>query len=137
VRGDVPAEGLERLVAHEATHVILPQAWGPAGSPLFGEGIAVWVAGFYAGTSLADWNKQFDRTSPISTLIGPAFRKLPEASSYPGAGLIVDAIMTELGLPAFRDHLFGANALTWESACAAAGTSPAKLDAAVAALLAR
>jgi hypothetical protein len=32
--------GLESLVAHEATHVIITQAWGPAGSPLFGEGRA-------------------------------------------------------------------------------------------------
>jgi hypothetical protein len=124
-------------VAHEATHLLLPQAWGPAGSPLFGEGIAVWVAGQYGGTSLADWNKQFDRTSPIADLLGPAFRQLPETSSYPAAGLIVDAVITELGMPTFRDHLFGANALTWESACAAAGTTPQKLDAAVAALFAR
>jgi hypothetical protein len=135
VRGNVPPAGLELLVAHEATHVLLPQTWGQAGSPLFGEGVAVWVSGQYAGVTLAEWNQKFDRTSKVIDLLGPAFRKLPEASSYPAGGLIVEAIIGEVGLAGLRDHLYGANALTWPAACVAAGTTADKLDAAIAALL--
>lgn len=137
VVADVPPAGLEALVAHEATHVLTPQAWGQAASPLFGEGIAVWVSGQYAGKTLADYNTLYNRTGKIVDLLGPAFAKLSEADAYPAAGLIVDAIIGAVGIDAFRDHLYGANALDWDAACAAAGTTPAALQAAVDALFAR
>lgn len=137
VVGDVAPDGLEHLVTHEATHVLASQAWGQPASPLFGEGLAVWVAGGYAGKTLADYNQQFDRTGKIVDLLGPAFRQLPEANAYPAAGLIVDALIGAVGLDAFRDHLYGANALDWDAACTAAGTTPDQLQAAVDALLAR
>lgn len=37
--------GLEHLVTHEGTHAITGQLWGPPGSSLVGEGIAVWASG--------------------------------------------------------------------------------------------
>jgi hypothetical protein len=134
---DVPPAALHLLVAHEATHVLLPQLWGPAGSPLFGEGVAVYASGQYGGTTLAEWNTKFSRTGKVIDLIGPAFRRVPEAEGYPAAGLIVEAIIGAVGLPALRDHLYGANALTWADACTAAGTTPDRIQAAVDALLAK
>ena len=128
--------GLEALVAHEATHVIAPQAWGPAGSSLFGEGVAVWVAGQYGGAPLTELRSLTRPSGPIRELLGPRFRGLPEASAYPLAAIIVEVAVAKVGLANVRDHLYGATSATWEDACTRAGTSAAALDAAVAAALA-
>jgi len=125
--------GLEKLMAHEGTHVLAYRAWGPAGSPLLGEGLAVWVSGYYAGKSLSDHKKQIDSAPRITELLKlSAFRKLPEAQTYPVAGLLVDVIVKEVGAPHLRDHLFGANMDTWQPACERAGTTPAALQDALA-----
>ena len=129
-----PGGGLELLVAHEGTHAITGLMWGPAGSSLLGEGIAVWASGQYGGTSLADWQRKLDdRPSVASLLPVKAFRARPEAETYPFGGLLVTVAIEIVGLDAVRDHLFGATTETWADACKAAGTTAEALDAAVAA----
>ncbi|MBA2542713.1 MAG: hypothetical protein H0V17_23920 [Deltaproteobacteria bacterium] len=127
-------DGLERLTAHEATHVITPQIWPPPGSPLFGEGIAVWTAGGYAGQPLASARGKI-KPLPIREMLGSKFRAAPEGEAYPFAGIVVDVAVAKLGLANVRDHLYGATTATWDDACKAAGTTAAELDAAVAAAL--
>lgn len=127
--------GLEKLVTHEATHVITGQLWAPAGSPLLGEGLAVWASGQYGGVSLVDWQRRLgDRSAAASLLPTKVFRGKPEAEVYPFGGLLVTAAIKLVGLDAVRDHLFGATSETWADACRAAGTTAEALDAAVAAL---
>lgn len=127
-------DGLASLVAHEGTHVITPQLWAPPGSPLFGEGIAVWTAGGYAGQPLATFKGKL-KPLPIKDLLGPKFRSLPEGEAYPFGGTVVDVIVAKHGLAKLRDHFYSATAQTWDDACKAAGTTAAELDAAVAAAL--
>jgi hypothetical protein len=133
-----PASALEALVAHEGTHVITPQLWPPVGSPLFGEGVAVWVAGGYAGESLAKLATKIKGTKPagpIRDLLGPAFRTMPEGLGYPIAGMLVEIAVEKVGLANVRDHLYGATMATWDDACKRAGTTADALDAALAAVL--
>lgn len=127
-------DGLAQLTSHEATHVIAPQLWPPVGTPLFGEGLAVWTAGGYAGKPLASFKGTL-KPRPIAELLGSGFRALPEGEAYPFAGIVVDTIVTKLGLAKLRDHLYGATAQRWSEACEAAGTTAAELDAAVAVAL--
>ncbi len=128
-----PAVGgpLERLMAHEGTHVLTTGAWGPAGSSLVGEGVAVWVAGQYGGVELGDWPRRLSRdVPPVVELLGPRFRQLPENQSYPLGGLLVGSTIRLVGLDAFRDHLYAASAATWEEACRRAGTTAKAVEAA-------
>ncbi|HSK05698.1 MAG TPA: hypothetical protein VK932_30830 [Kofleriaceae bacterium] len=129
-------DGLEALVAHEATHVIVPQVWGAAGSPLFGEGLAVWVAGQYGGTPFEGFRKLARPSGPIRELLGPKLRSLPEAVAYPLAAIIVDVAVATVGLPNVLAHLYGATTATWDDACKRAGTTAAALDQALATALA-
>lgn len=126
--------GLDLLVAHEATHVIAPQIWPPVGSPLFGEGLAVWTSGAYAGKPLATFKGKL-QAQPIKDMLGAKFRSLPEGEAYPFGGTVVDVAVARLGLKKVRDHLYGATAQSWDEACKAAGTTAAELDAAVVAAL--
>ncbi|MBK9031059.1 MAG: hypothetical protein IPL61_06945 [Myxococcales bacterium] len=129
-----PDGGLERLVTHEATHAITGQLWGPAGSGLIGEGIAVWASGQYGGRALADWQHTRGDRPPVAALLPmKAFRARPEADTYPLGGLLVTIAVERVGLDAVRDHLFGATAETWADACRTAGTTAEALDAALAA----
>lgn len=124
-----PGGALERLVAHEGTHLLAHEAWGPPGTPFLGEGLAVWVSGQYGGKPLASFETK-GKTPPARALLGPDFRRVPEAETYPRAGLFVDAAVREIGLPKVRDHLYGATPATWDAACEAAGTTHEKLEAA-------
>ena len=127
-----PKEGgpLESLIAHEATHILAYHAWGAAGTPLFGEGLAVWAAGNYGGRTLEQWKARLPAEIPtVETLLGPAFRRLPEATTYPLAGLLTKALIEAVGRDAYRDHLYPATPDTFEAACKAAGTSPEKVEA--------
>jgi len=127
--------GLEKLVTHEATHVITGQLWEPAGSPLLGEGLAVWTSGQYGGVSLVDWQRKLgDRPAAASLLPSKVFRGKPEAEAYPLGGMVITAAIKLVGLAGVRAHLFGATSETWADACKAAGTTAEALDAAVAAL---
>jgi hypothetical protein len=126
-----PGGGLESLLAHEATHVLAHESWGPAGSSLLGEGLAVWVSGQYGGTPLADWQRRIETPPRVADLLGKAFRQLPERETYPVAGLLVAAAVQRVGLANVRDHLFGASAETWAAACASAGSSPRELQQAL------
>lgn len=131
-----PSEGggLEHLVTHEATHVITGQLWGPAGSSLIGEGLAVWASGTYAGIPLAEWQRKLsDRPAALTLLPMKAFRSKPESETYPFGGLLVSVAIERVGFEKVRDHLFGATAQSWATACKAAGTTAEALDAAVAA----
>ncbi|MCC6526448.1 MAG: hypothetical protein IT373_27620 [Polyangiaceae bacterium] len=129
-----PGGALERLVTHEATHAITLQQWGPAGSSLLGEGIAVWSSGQYGGTPLADWQRKLGERPAVATLLPvKVFRSKPEAETYPLGGLLVTVAVEQVGLDNVRDHLFGATSATWADACKAAGTTAEALDAALAA----
>jgi hypothetical protein len=125
-----PGGALERLAAHEATHVLAHEAWGPPGSAFVGEGLAVWVAGTYGGTPLDAWKTKLKQHAPVKELLGPSFFRVPEAESYPQAGLFVATAVREIGLAKVRDHLYAATPAGWEAACTAAGTTGAKLEAA-------
>ena len=133
----IAPRALEALVAHEATHVLGYFAWGPARTPLLGEGLAVWAAGGYGGIALDDWKERFPDPPPVATLLGPEFLRLPEAEKYPPAAILVAAAIKLVGAAAVREHLLPANAATWEEACRAAGTTAEALGQAYAAAFAR
>jgi hypothetical protein len=122
IAGNTPA-ALESLVTHEATHILLPQTWGPAGTSMMGEGVAVWTSGRYQGRTLADWRSALGATRPPIAELLTGFRKLPEPTTYPASALVVEAIVATVGLAGLRDHLYGAPASTWPDAVAAAGTT--------------
>ncbi|NUP10487.1 MAG: hypothetical protein HOW73_30935 [Polyangiaceae bacterium] len=132
VRRADPAPGgpLEGLVAHEGTHVLAYEAWGPTGTPMMGEGLAVWVSGKYGGQPLEAWKAKLSKRTPIRNLVGPDFRRMPESESYPQAGLVVEMMIGEVGLDGIRRHLFKATALDWDRATVAAGTTSERLQAA-------
>jgi hypothetical protein len=124
-----PGGGLERLVAHEGTHVFAAEAWGGTGSALMGEGLAVWVSGAYQGKPLSEWAKTLTPRPPIASLLPlRAFRARPEAETYPLGGLLVTAAVARVGLENVRDHLYSAGAEDWAAACVRAGTSAEQLD---------
>jgi hypothetical protein len=125
-------QGLAYLTTHEATHSILFLIWPPAGSQLLGEGTAVWTTGGYAGQPIASFRGKL-KVSPIKELLAKDVRTVPEGELYPLGGTVVEAVVQQVGLAKFRDHLYGANPATWDDACKAAGTTAEALDAAFAA----
>ncbi len=123
--------GLEKLLAHEGTHALAHDTWGAAGTPLLGEGLAVWASGAYGGVSLGDWKRRMPQPVPaVKDLLGKSFRQMPENQSYPLAGILVEVAVEKLGIAKVRRHLFGATASTWEAACKEAGTTSPELEAA-------
>lgn len=130
IAGD--ASGVESLMAHEGAHVIAYYGLGPAATALMGEGLAVWAAGRYAGTSLDELRTAAILAQDPKTLLGPAFRRAPEGQAYPFAGLLFDAAVRTVGLPAVVEHLLPATAETWDAALEAAGTTPDALRNAMA-----
>jgi hypothetical protein len=122
----VAPDKLQPLIAHEGTHAIAFRAWGAAGTPLLGEGLAIWVAGGYQGRALESWATEVAGRASLDDLLF-RFRSLPENVSYPLAGLLVERAVAEAGLAKVRDHLYGAPARDFAAACAAAGTTPAAL----------
>jgi hypothetical protein len=127
---------LEHLVSHEATHVLVPAKIGPAGSPLFGEGLAVWVSGKYGGKSLDEWRRTLAKPiASVDELLGPGFRALPEATSYPLAGLLVASLVDAVGKENVLREFYGAGVSQWSAACARAGTSAPRVSQAFEAFL--
>lgn len=121
---------LERLCAHEAVHILATDAFGVAGSPLWGEGLAVWAAGHYGGRSLQEWRLDPPRVEAgIVELCGAGFARLPERSSYPVAGLLVADLIHEHGLEAFLEHLYPAGPPGLEAALASLELRTDNLDA--------
>jgi hypothetical protein len=107
--------------------VLAYYALGPSATPLMGEGLAVWVSGSYAGRTLDDWRGDV-AVEPLVDLLGPKWLALAEQDKYPLAALVFEAAVAELGLEAVSTQLLGASADSWAERCAAAGTSPAKLE---------
>ncbi|MBI5502505.1 MAG: hypothetical protein HY907_19835 [Deltaproteobacteria bacterium] len=132
-----PGGPLETLVVHEGTHVLAYAAWGPAGTALVGEGLAVWASGQYGGATLDQWKQRLDAPPRLADLLGAGFRRTPEATAYPLAGLLVAAAVDTVGLDAVRTHLLPAPASTWSDACVAAGTTAEALQSTVDGMLAR
>ena len=121
---------LESLCAHEATHILATEHYGAPGSGLWGEGLAVWVAGQYGGKSLQEWRLKPPTLAPgIQLLLGPTFARTAERSSYPVAGLIVDDLIRDHGFEAFMQHIYPAGPGDIESACAKLGIKIDSLDA--------
>ena len=126
----VPAdrrEQFEHLVAHEGTHLLTAHAWGPASTPLLGEGVAVWASGFYAGQALEGWKKSISGELTVERALSN-FRKLPEKETYPFAGLLVEAAVAAVGVEKVRDHLYAAAPSEWAAACKRAGTTAEALE---------
>jgi hypothetical protein len=130
VRADLASGGgFERLMAHEGTHIFAYDMWGAAGTPLAGEGLAVWVAGAYGGVPLADWKRRVQQPAPtVADLLGKRFRQMPENQSYPLAGILVEALVNKFGVDTVRQHFYGATASTWDAACKGAGTTAAEVE---------
>lgn len=124
---------MEDLSAHEATHVYAYQRWGPPGSSLIGEGLAVWVVGKYARHTLAEYASSMPPPPPAQALLGKGFMSLPERQSYPLAGLFVKAAIETVGMDKFMRYLYPATASTWERECKRAGTTPQAIQDAFAA----
>ena len=132
-----PVSVLTALVAHESTHLLAYDAFGPTGTSLIGEGLAVWVSGQYGGGRLDDWELSLGQHPPVRELLGPLFRKTNERIAYPTAGLFVKTAVELVGREAVTTHLLGATAATWDSACKAAGTTAELLEQALARRLTR
>jgi hypothetical protein len=133
-----PAHGSRPAIAHEATHVIAAQRLGAPGSVLFGEGLAVWASGKYAGKSLAQWKRELPEELPsLEDLMGTAFRRLPENVAYPLGGVFVETLVARAGREATLHELYGAAPPEWSAACERAKTSPAEVEKAFAAALGR
>jgi hypothetical protein len=116
------------LIIHEATHVLAYDSWGPAGTPLLAEGLAVWAAGSYGGRELDEWRRNPPaRNVGVATLLGPDFRRLPERTTYPLAGILVEVLNAEVGLEPLRDHLYPSPPAEWPAACQRAGTTRDKI----------
>jgi hypothetical protein len=129
VAADAAAGGpLERLARHEGAHVLALGVAGMPGTPLMGEGLAVWAAGGYGGRPAEAYFHEETSLPPPSGLLGSGFAQLPEAVSYPAAGLWVEAAIEEVGLNKMLVHLYPATAAEWKEACKAAGTSASKLE---------
>lgn len=129
---------LESVVAHEGTHVLATRALGTAGSAAFGEGLAVWVCGQYGLRALDDWAADppaFE--GDAAAFCGAAFRRLPEGTGYPVAGLLVRALVERAGVEAFLAHLYTAPADGLGDACEAAGLPRDAVDRALAEALRR
>ena len=120
---------MENLVAHEGTHVIAYHSWGPPGTALFAEGLAVWVAGSYGGTTIQEWKKRLPESRrTMAQFLGQLFRQLPEQQTYPAAGILVGALIEKIDLAKFREHLYPATLETWAEACRAAGITPEEVE---------
>ena len=125
-------------MTHESTHVLTAHRWGPAGTSLLGEGVAVWASGAYSERPLALWKRALPERIPlIEELLGPRFRQLPEQVAYPLGGLLVTTIVEEVGLDALRDHLYAATPVDWSARCERAGTTAEALARAFRTSLAR
>lgn len=105
--------GLEQLLAHEGTHALAYDTWGAPGTPMLGEGLAVWASGAYAGMSLGDWKRRRHQPVPaVTDLLGKSFRQMPENQSYPLGGIQVDVTVEKVGIAKVRQHLYAATAST-------------------------
>ena len=123
--------GFENLLAHEGAHALAYDTWGATGTPLLGEGLAVWASGAYGGVSVRDWKRRVPQpVPPVADLLGKRFRQMPEGQSYPLAGIFVEAAVEKLGIAKLRQHLYGATASTWDVACKEAGTTSQELESA-------
>jgi hypothetical protein len=126
-----PADGgpLERLLAHEGAHVLAEKYWGPAGSPLMGEGVAVWAADHYGGLALDEWRRRLSGERPVvAKLMGGGFSALGERRAYPLAGLFVECCVRRVGVARLRDELFGAPPSAWDERCRRAATTAGELE---------
>jgi hypothetical protein len=119
---------LEGLVAHEGTHVLAYYAFGPPGSALLGEGLAVWVSGRYGGATLEEWRATLSDLPPLEPWLGPAWTEVEEKIKYPVAGLFAGWLVKKLGLPVVTRELYGATFESWPERSRAAGLDPARVN---------
>ena len=88
------------------------------------------MAGDYGGIPLSEWPARLpDERPSLETLLGPAFRKLPEALTYPLAGLLFGRLVEAAGLDKVKAHLYGATPEGFAEACRKAGLSPERVAA--------
>jgi hypothetical protein len=116
-------ESLVHLVAHEATHLLAYEAFEQPGSSLLGEGLAVWVSGYYGGIPIDDFAKELGKPGVINELLGPKFPSLPEKEAYMHGGLAVKAAIESVGFDEFTKQLWPATRDNWIKATEFAGTN--------------
>jgi hypothetical protein len=121
---------MESLIRHESTHVLAARTLGSASCTLWGEGLAVWVAGGYGGKRLEQYAElKLPRGVGLRELLGPGFTKLPEQVSYPIAGRLVAALIEAHGLESFQSEFYRVAPSEIDTACERVGTSVAELEA--------
>ena len=121
---------MEIVARHEGTHVLAAQALGTPSCTLWGEGLAVWVAGGYGGAELASFTKlRLPKDVGLRELIGPGFTKLPESLGYPLAGQLVATLVEEHGLEVFLEGFYSVSPKDIEASCERLDTSLGELEA--------
>jgi hypothetical protein len=127
-----PGEGgpLEQIAAHELTHLIMGVMRGAPGSPLLGEGLAVYTSGAYALRPLDAWVGELAASPLPLGELWQGFFRLPEPRSYPAAGLFVRSAIGVVGIERFLQELYCAAPSEWSAACTRAGTTPELIEAA-------
>ncbi|MCA8979492.1 MAG: hypothetical protein KDC14_05665 [Planctomycetes bacterium] len=131
INGDAGDGGaLEKVCAHEVVHILATDAFGVPGSPLWGEGLAVWASRQYGSRTLTEWRLDPPRAEPgIVELCGAGFSRLPERVSYPIAGLLVDELIHEHGFEAFIQHVYPVGPGGLEAALASLDADVQEVDA--------
>ncbi len=121
---------MERLIQHEATHILASRAFGTPGSALWGEGLAVWAAGGYGGQPLTSFDGvRLPRQASLEAMLGARFSQVPEGTSYPLAGRIVQDLIEVHGLATFLERFYPSTPSELEATCDALGTSAAAIEA--------
>lgn len=97
-------EGVYAVGAHEDVHVIAWHQIGEANSALLGEGLAVWVDGWWNGAPLEDWATEYLDSGEIPSLdvLIDNFWSESTLVTYPLAGHFVGWLVQEWGLDATK-----------------------------------
>lgn len=105
VTGDRQLHTVWSVDDHEIVHLIT-RTWGPSGSALLGEGIAVWLSEDWQGEPVHDVARRLlaeGELPGLADLVSTgSFRTLDDLVTYPAAGSFVGWFLEEQGLEAFR-----------------------------------
>ena len=120
---------MERVLAHEATHVLGTRAHGVPGSGFWGEGLAVWASQFYGGLELGALKPKLPGGMRLVDFVGLPFHKAPESTGYPIAGQVVESLIEAHGLETFLREVYPLSPAESAAACERLGTSLDSLEA--------
>lgn len=97
-------EGVDATGPHEDVHVLAWHRIGDTSTSLMGEGLAVWVGGYWWGEPLDDWASEFledGEIPPLEDLIDD-FWGFDDTVTYPLAGHFVGFLVDTWGLDAMK-----------------------------------